>query len=197
MQRDAVVNSSIPWPQQFCISLYDHTYNGSLVNRTLTYTNREGSLTEGEIEDSPLVDEIMSLVQSTINDFLMPVCIVGNEIFGNFTNVTLEFYTEGEMCKFLYEFEKKVFLCLIVIVIEPRLNEEAIISESNQYQSSKDSWNGEFLGGIIFERNFRRVGSDPIPSMNYTMRLGPEFTSLETYLLIPTFQVPGPGYAGI
>ena len=95
--RDDVVNRTDPWPIQYCFSLYDHTYNGSLVNRTFTYTNRPLGSDVDSIQDSDLVETIMTRVQQTVNDFLMPICKTGNFVVGNLTNVTLEF--DGELCK--------------------------------------------------------------------------------------------------
>ena len=103
-ERDAVINRTEPWPVQYCTSLYDHTYNGSLVNRTFAYTNRPIGSDQTNIEDSLLVVNIMARVQKTVNDFLMPICRTTNFVIGNITNVTLEF-KEAELCKsFLVRF---------------------------------------------------------------------------------------------
>lgn len=87
----------------------------------------------------------------------------------------------------------------VCIDIERRDNEEIIIEESNQYQTQREAWNGEYLGGVVFEPGFRRGPDGSIPRLNYTVRLGPEFgafTELFTLLLFPTFQLPGPGFSG-
>ena len=75
-----------------------------------------------------------------------------------------------------------------------------IIEESNQYQTQRGTWNGEFLGGVVFEPGFRMGGDGSFPQLNYTIRLGPEFgsfTELFTLLLFPAFQLPGPGFSGV
>ncbi len=61
------------------------------------------------------------------------------------------------------------------------------------------------LGGVVFREFFdyeyrgnngegglRRI----IPSMDYTMRLSPEFVNTDTDILFPVFQLSGPGKEG-
>lgn len=72
--KPAVVNMSEPYTWQYCTSLIDLIYNGTLVNRTLAYTNRPIGFDSDSVPDSQLVDDIMDLVGSTIENVLWPLC---------------------------------------------------------------------------------------------------------------------------
>ncbi len=63
------------------------------------------------------------------------------------------------------------------------------------------------LGGIVFHQDFRyqaedggaappQERSERIPTLDYTIRLSPEFVNTDTELLFPVFQLSGPGYSG-
>jgi hypothetical protein len=95
---DPVVNSTEPYPYQFCKTLLDLTTNGTLSNRSLLYTNRPVWNESFSIPDSELVDDIMHLVESTVNDFLWPICEVVENAFFNFTG------NPGSLCKIAIHF---------------------------------------------------------------------------------------------
>ncbi len=38
--EEAVIKDPVPYPLQFCRGLFEHTSNGTLLNRTLGYTNK-------------------------------------------------------------------------------------------------------------------------------------------------------------
>ena len=92
-QKDAVYNRTIPYPLQYCQTLVEHTYNGSLTNRTLSYTDCPTTSIEGECSESLLVKDIMTRVQDSVDGFLTPFCIGLAEdlynITSQFTNITL------------------------------------------------------------------------------------------------------------
>lgn len=64
---------------------------------------------------------------------------------------------------------------------------------NSQYQNDQEG-EAVMFGGVVFPYDFDYRTDGSIPSLDYTLRMGPTFTSVETELVFPWFQLPGPGY---
>ena len=74
--------------------------------------------------------------------------------------------------------------------------EQELIDENARYQSNRDAYDGEMIGGIVFEPGFEYGFDSSTPDLDYTIRMSPEFVETGTNLLFPVFQTTGPGYGG-
>ena len=95
-QMDIVYNRTQAYPVEFCSSLIEHTYNGTLSNRTLSYTNCPSELDECLGENgsmttvNTLVHDLMLKVQQTVENFLVPSCIEAGGVLIDLAFIYLE-----------------------------------------------------------------------------------------------------------
>eukprot|EP00095_Tigriopus_kingsejongensis_P011912 maker-scaffold111_size354240-snap-gene-2.29 protein:Tk11912 transcript:maker-scaffold111_size354240-snap-gene-2.29-mRNA-1 annotation:"atp-binding cassette sub-family a member 3" len=172
--RPAVVNESIPFHFTYCASLAKHTFNGTVSNRTLTYTNSPLDWPEPVYEESQLVQDIMARVNATVQNALWPIC----QELADLVNITDEEH-----------------------VVRFRESEQIVLTENERYQANREAYNGELYGGVVFPGDFDYLepsseGLPKVPDLDYKIRFGPEFSNKETKANFPIFQFSGPGLSG-
>ncbi len=99
VEKPAVVKPSSPYPVQYCQNLLEHTYNGSISDMLIGYTNRPKDCED--CDDLPasrslLVSDLMDRVVKASEDFLWPFCNLTSTVINNVDGLNFTLWNSTE-----------------------------------------------------------------------------------------------------